>query len=112
MLLAISARVRNAYLSHSTIASTAALLHHQTVEATIGDKFHMLDRDKDGVVGAEELAFVIQHILSSHSTEEEALHIVQKLDADSDGQISVKELVSCCYTTSYINVHYACRSLC
>jgi Ca2+-binding EF-hand superfamily protein len=69
----------------------------QTVEATIGDKFHMLDRDKDGVVGAEELAFVIQHILSSHSTEEEALHIVQKLDADSDGQISVKELVSCCY---------------
>lgn len=65
----------------------------QEVENKIGDSFHVLDRDKDGVVGAEELAFVIQHILSSHNTEEEALSLVAKLDVDGDGQISVKELM-------------------
>lgn len=65
----------------------------QKVEAKIGDNFHMLDRDRDGVVGAEELAFVIQNLLSSHSVEEDAKEIVRKLDADSDGQIIVQELI-------------------
>jgi len=66
----------------------------ETVEAKIGDKLHMLDRDRDGNVGAEELAFVIQHVLSSESTEEAALKIVQDLDVDQDGQISVQELIN------------------
>ncbi len=50
-------------------------------------------RDKDGVMGVEELAFVIQHILCKTHTEEQALAIVERLDLDGDGKISVQELM-------------------
>ncbi len=54
---------------------------------------HSLLRDKDGVMGVEELAFVIQHILCKTHTEEQALGIVERLDLDGDGKISVQELM-------------------
>ncbi|CAM9669882.1 unnamed protein product [Discosporangium mesarthrocarpum] len=65
-----------------------------SVEKRIGDKMHILDRDLDGMVTAEELAFVIQHTLSTHNTAEEAKELADLMDTDCDGQISVKELIN------------------
>lgn len=47
-------------------------LEIQSVEKRIGDKMHVLDRDKDGMVSAEEIAHVVQHVLATASTEQEA----------------------------------------
>lgn len=52
-------------------------LEIQSVEKRIGDKMHVLDRDKDGMVSAEEIAYVVQHVLSTTITEEEAKAIAK-----------------------------------
>ena len=52
-------------------------LEIQSVEKRIGDKMHVLDRDKDGMVSAEEIAHVVQHVLATASTEQEAKAIAQ-----------------------------------
>ncbi len=44
-------------------------------------------------MGVEEIAYVIQHILCKTHTEEQALAIVERLDLDGDGKISVQELM-------------------
>ncbi|CAM9092745.1 unnamed protein product [Laminaria digitata] len=69
-------------------------LEIQSVEKRIGDKMHVLDRDKDGMVSAEEIAHVVQHVLATASTEQEAKAIAANMDTDSDGQISVAELIA------------------
>lgn len=66
----------------------------ESVEKRIGDKMHMLDRDKDGMCSAEEIAHVVQHVLASSSTAEEAKAIAGSMDTDSDGQISLAELIA------------------
>ncbi|CAM9377456.1 unnamed protein product [Ectocarpus fasciculatus] len=69
-------------------------LEIQSVEQRIGDKMHVLDRDSDGMVSAEEIAHVVQHVLATKSTEMEAKAIAEDMDTDSDGQISVAELIA------------------
>ncbi|CAM9903390.1 unnamed protein product [Scytosiphon promiscuus] len=69
-------------------------LEIESVEKRIGDKMHVLDRDSDGMVSAEEIAHVVQHVLASESTEKEAKAIAEDMDTDSDGQISVAELIA------------------
>lgn len=46
------------------------------------------------MVSAEEIAHVVQHVLASQSTAKEAKAIAQEMDTDSDGQISVAELIA------------------
>ncbi|CBJ30050.1 conserved unknown protein [Ectocarpus siliculosus] len=69
-------------------------LEIQSVEQRIGDKMHVLDRDSDGMVSAEEIAHVVQHVLATKSTAMEAKAIAEDMDTDSDGQISVAELIA------------------
>lgn len=42
----------------------------------------MLDRDSDGMVSAEEIAHVVQHVLASESTETEAQAIAKDVSFD------------------------------
>lgn len=43
---------------------------------------HILDRDSDGIVSAEEIAHVVQHVLASGSTETEAQAIASDVSLD------------------------------
>lgn len=52
-------------------------LEIQSVEKRIGDKMHVLDRDSDGMVSAEEIAHVVQHVLATESTAREAKAIAE-----------------------------------
>lgn len=54
-------------------------LEIQSVEKRIGDKMHVLDRDKDGLVSAEEIAHVVQHVLTTASTPKEAKAIAEQV---------------------------------
>lgn len=54
-------------------------LEIESVEKRIGDKMHVLDRDKDGMVSAEEIAHVVQHVLATASTEKEAKAIAEEV---------------------------------
>lgn len=65
----------------------------EKVESTIGDKLHMLDKDKDGVLTTAELSEVISHVLKRHTSEEEAQKIASTVDKDADGILTVQELM-------------------
>jgi len=65
----------------------------EKVESTIGDKLHMLDKDKDGVLTTAELSEVISHVLRQHTSEEEAQKIASTMDKDADGILTVQELM-------------------
>lgn len=65
-------------------------LEIQSVEQRIGDKMHVLDRDSDGMVSAEEIAHVVQHVLATKSTEMEAKAIAE------DVSMSCYCLPRCC----------------
>ena len=65
----------------------------EKVESTIGDKLHMLDKDKDGVLTTAELSEVISHVLKRHTSEEEAQKIANTMDKDADGILTVQELM-------------------
>jgi LETM1 and EF-hand domain-containing protein 1 len=58
----------------------------EKAESAIGDKLRLLDKDRDGVLDAQELREVVHHALKRHATEEEAEAIVSMLDKDSDGK--------------------------
>lgn len=58
----------------------------EKAESAIGDKLRLLDKDRDGVLDAQELREVVHHALKRHATEEEAQAIVSMLDKDSDGK--------------------------
>lgn len=66
------------------------------VDEYIGDKLHVLDVDQDGLLSEEELTQVLQTMFKYKLTEEEAKGKVRKLmeniDLDLDGVVSVDEL--------------------
>lgn len=57
------------------------------------NKLNILDQDGDGQMSSEELKDAITKILKRVSTEQEAEEIVQFLDKDKDGKVSVIELL-------------------
>lgn len=71
-------------------------LEIQSVEKRIGDKMHVLDRDSDGMVSAEEIAHVVQHVLATESTATEAKAIAK--------DVSI--------TRSCVSVHFFRRRFC
>ena len=62
------------------------------VEIKIGDKFHLLDKDGDGVLTMEEMAQVLQTVLKRELTAEEAIAIAEDMDNNKDGVFSIAEL--------------------
>lgn len=62
------------------------------VEAKIGDKLHFLDKDGDGILSREEMAFCLQKVLKRTLTLEEAMAIAADMDQNQDGLFSVEEL--------------------
>jgi Ca2+-binding EF-hand superfamily protein len=49
------------------------------VHLKIGDKLHMLDKDKDGILTQEEVADVLQQVLKREITSEEAKEIAGEM---------------------------------
>lgn len=74
------------------------------VESKIGDKFHLLDRDGDGVLTMEEMAQVLQTVLKRELTSEEAMAIAEDMDQDKDGFFSVAELAQWCESESVVKL--------
>mmetsp|Transcript_14511 Transcript_14511/g.41763 ORF Transcript_14511/g.41763 Transcript_14511/m.41763 type:complete len:1046 (+) Transcript_14511:61-3198(+) len=62
------------------------------VEAKIGDKLHLLDKDLDETISTEEMSDVIQQVLKRKLSAEEAEAIAADMDADKDGFLTVAEL--------------------
>jgi len=62
------------------------------VEVKIGNKFHLLDQDGDGVLTMEELAHVLQTVLKRQLTTEEAMAVAADIDTDKDGLFNITEL--------------------
>jgi hypothetical protein len=62
------------------------------VEAKIGDKLHILDKDMDGILTPEEMAICLQSVLKRKLTVEEAMEIAHDMDENEDGFFSVDEL--------------------
>ena len=66
------------------------------VDEAIGEKLHVLDIDEDGMMSEQEMTAVLQTVLKTKLTEEEAARKVRKLmdevDLDEDGVVSVEEL--------------------
>jgi LETM1 and EF-hand domain-containing protein 1 len=62
------------------------------VEVKIGNKFHLLDQDRDGVLTMEEMAHVLQTVLKRKLTIEEAMAVAADIDTDKDGLFSITEL--------------------
>ena len=74
------------------------------VESKIGDKFHLLDKDGDGVLTMEEMAQVLQTVLKRELTSEEAVAIAEDMDQDRDGFFSVAELAQWCESESVVKL--------
>lgn len=64
-----------------------------STEKAMGDKFNVLDRDGDGQLSAEELKQAIVKLLKRNYSLEEAEALVNNLDNDKDGKISLSELL-------------------
>lgn len=62
------------------------------VEAKIGDKMHLLDKDMDGILSREEMAITLQSVLKRPLTFDEAMAIAADMDENKDGLFSVDEL--------------------
>lgn len=67
-------------------------------ESELGDKLHKLDADKDGMVSSDELHAAVMQVLRRHSKSDEAFsdeaaELIDLLDQDRDGRITVKELM-------------------
>jgi len=74
------------------------------VERKIGNKFHLLDKDGDGVLTMEEMAQVLQTVLRRELTSEEAKAIASDMDADEDGVFSMAELAQWCETNTIVKL--------
>lgn len=74
------------------------------VERKIGNKFHLLDKDGDGVLTLEELVQVLQTVLKTKLTSEEAMAIASDIDQNKDGVFSIAELAQWCETNTIVKL--------
>lgn len=74
------------------------------VEAKIGDKMHLLDKDMDGILSREEMAITLQSVLKRPLTFEEAMAIASDMDENKDGLFSVDELSKWLETTKLVKL--------
>jgi len=74
------------------------------VENKIGDKFHLLDKDMDGVLSMEEMAQVLQTVLKRKLTSEEAMAIAEDMDGNKDGVFSITELAQWAETNTIVRL--------
>ena len=63
------------------------------VEELIGDKLNLLDKDRDGVLSADELIEVLNHVMKNKLSAADVADIVDQLDTDHDGYFTVDELM-------------------
>ncbi len=64
-----------------------------SVDTAIGDKLHLLDRDRDGVLSRAELEDVMRRLLKVKGLEETDVHALgDLLDLDKDGNITTDDL--------------------
>lgn len=64
----------------------------ESADQAIGKTLPVIDRDRDGVLTAEELHDAIRNVLRNQQTDEAAAAIVRQLDADRDGNITIEEI--------------------
>jgi len=74
------------------------------VEVKIGNKFHLLDKDGDGVLTMEEMAQVLQTVLKRELTAEEATAIATDIDQNKDGVFSIAELAQWAETNTIVKL--------
>merc|ERR1712127_544328 len=74
------------------------------VEVRIGDKFHLLDKDGDGVLTMAEMAQVLQTVLKRKLTSEEAMAIAAEMDLNKDGVFTIAELAQWCETNTIVKL--------
>ena len=74
------------------------------IEVKIGNKFHLLDKDGDGVLTMEEMAQVLQTVLKRELTSEEAMAIASDMDQNKDGVFSIAELAQWAETNTIVKL--------
>jgi Ca2+-binding EF-hand superfamily protein len=74
------------------------------VEIKIGEKFHLLGKDGDGVLTMEEMAQVLQTVLKRELTAEEAIAIAEDMDNNKDGVFSIAELAQWAETNTIVKL--------
>lgn len=74
------------------------------VEVKIGNKFHLLDQDGDGVLTKEEMAHVLQTVLKRELTSEEAMAIAADIDTNKDGFFNISELAEWAETNTIVKL--------
>jgi Ca2+-binding EF-hand superfamily protein len=74
------------------------------VQLKIGDKFHLLDKDMDGVLSMEEMAECLQSVLKRELTSEEAMAIAADMDENEDGFFTVAELLKWVETNKLVRL--------
>merc|ERR1712232_529998 len=90
----------------SRVESMVGKIEHQLtdVEKKIGDKLHLLDKDADGVISKEEMTVCLRSVLKRNLTQEEAMAIVDDMDENEDGEITVAELASWIDTNKFVKL--------
>lgn len=74
------------------------------VEVKIGNKFHLLDKDGDGVLTMEEMARVLQTVLKRELTAKEAMAVAADIDRNKDGVFSIAELAQWAETNTIVKL--------
>jgi len=74
------------------------------VEVKIGNKFHLLDQDCDGVLTMAEMAQVLQTVLKRELTSEEAMAIAAGIDTNKDGFFTIAELAQWCESNTIVKL--------
>jgi len=74
------------------------------VEKKIGDRLHLLDKDSDGVISVEEMTVCLRSVLKRNLTEEEVMAIVDDMDENEDGAITVAELALWIDTNKFVKL--------
>merc|ERR1712228_938197 len=74
------------------------------VQLKIGNKLHLLDKDMDGVLTREEMTECLQQVLKRRLTSEMAMAIVNDMDSNEDGLITVAELINWIDTHRFVKL--------